>query len=160
MATKQLYYEDIEVGTEVTPLAKVASTQMLVKWAGGSGDFNPLHYEDTFAASQGVGSPIVHGALKRAWLGNLMTSWIGDEGFLKKLSCQYRGMDYPRKMASMFGVAEGETWWCKGKVTNKYVEDDQHIVECEIWVENGQGEKTVPGSATVVLPARGKSRGK
>lgn len=156
MATKQLYYEDVEVGAEVTPLAKVASTQMLVKWAGGSGDFNPLHYEDTFAASQGVDSPIIHGALKRAWLGHLMTDWIGDEGFIKKLSCQYRGMDHPRKMASMFGVAEGETWWCKGKVTNKYVEDDQHIVECEIWVENGQGEKTVPGSATVVLPGRGK----
>jgi hypothetical protein len=154
MAKKQLYYEDVEVGTEVTPVEKVASSLMLVKWAGASGDFNPLHYEDSFAESQGVGSPIVHGALKRAWLGHLVTAWIGDEGFLKKLSCQYRGMDYPRKMASMMAPAEGETWLCKGKVTNKFVEDDQHVVECEIWVENGQGEKTVPGSATVILPSR------
>lgn len=153
MAKKQIYYEDVEVGSEVTPLAKVATTQMLVRWAGASGDFNPLHYEDTFAANQGVGGPIVHGALKRAWLGHLMTDWIGDEGFLKKLSCQYRGMDYPRKMASMMSPAEGETWWCKGTVTNKYVEDDQHIVECEIWVENAKGEKTTPGAATVILPS-------
>ncbi len=43
MVKKQLYYEDVEVGSEVTPLAKVATTQMLVKWAGVSGDFNPLH---------------------------------------------------------------------------------------------------------------------
>jgi len=154
MAKKQLYYEDVEVGSEVTPIAKVASTLMLVKWAGASGDFNPLHFDDNFAVTQGTGGIIVHGALKRSWLGHLMSAWIGDEGFLKKLSCQYRGMDYPRKMASMMDPAEGETWWCKGKVANKYVEDDQHIVECEIWVENGQGEKTTPGSATVILPSK------
>lgn len=151
---KQLYYEDVEVGTEVTPVAKVATTQMLVRWAGSSGDFNPLHYEDTFAASQGVGSPIVHGQLKRAWLGQLMASWIGDEGFLKKLSCQFRGMDYPRKMKDIGEPAEGETWWCKGRVTNKYVEGEQHVVECEIWVENGKRRKTTPGTATVILPSR------
>ncbi|TET40013.1 MAG: hypothetical protein E3J65_02370 [Dehalococcoidia bacterium] len=151
---KQLYYEDVEVGSEVTPLAKIATTQMLVKWAGASGDFNPLHYEDTFAANQGVGSPIVHGALKRAWLGHLMTDWIGEQGLLKRLSCQYRGMDKPRKMASMISPEEGETWWCKGTVTKKYIEDDQHIVECDIWVENGREEKTTPGTATVILPSR------
>jgi len=151
---KQLYYEDVEVGSEVIPLAKIATTEMLVKWAGASGDFNPLHYEDTFAANQGVGSPIVHGALKRAWLGHLMTDWIGEQGVLKRLSCQYRGMDYPRKMKDMGTPEEGETWWCKGTVTKKYVEDAQHIVECDIWVENGKGEKTTPGTATVILPSR------
>lgn len=154
MAKKQVYYEDVEVGSEITPLSKVATSQMLVRWAGASGDFNPLHYDDTFAGTQGTGGTIVHGALKRAWLVNLVTDWIGDEGFVKKFSCQYRGMDYPRKMASMFAPEEGETWWCKGKVTNKRVEDDQHIVECEIWVENGKGEQTTPGAATVTLPSR------
>jgi len=34
---RQLYYEDVEVGTEVTPLAKIATTRMLVQWAGASG---------------------------------------------------------------------------------------------------------------------------
>jgi len=149
---KQLYYEDVEVGTEVTPVVKIATTQMLVRWAGASGDFNPLHYEDTFAANQGVGSPIVHGQLKRAWLGHLMTNWIGDGGFLKKLSCQFRAMDYPRKMKDISEPAEGETWWCKGRVTNKYIDGEQHVVECEIWVENGKGEKTTLGAATVILP--------
>jgi len=154
---KQLYYEDVEIGTEVTPLAKVATTQMLVRWAGASGDFVPLHYEHDFAKTQGVGEPIVHGMLKRAWLGQLMTDWIGEEGELKKLSCQYRGMDYPRKMKKYFEPCEGETWWCKGKVTKKYVKDDKYFVECEIWVENGKGEKTTPGTALVILPSRSKN---
>jgi len=128
---------------------------MLVKWAGASGDFNPLHYENAFAASSGVGTPIIHGALKRQWLIQLMTDWIGEEGTLQKFSCQYRAMDYPRAMKTMTEAEEGETWQCKGKVTKKYAEDGEHYVDCNIWVENGKGEVTTPGKATVVLPFRG-----
>jgi hypothetical protein len=152
--TEQIYYEDVEVGSEITPLAKIATTRMLVQWAGATGDFNPLHYEDDFATTMGVGAPIVHGALKRAWLGQLMTDWIGGEGRLKKMSCQYRGMDYPRKMKTIDEPLDGETWWCRGKVTGKHVDGDDHMVECEIWVENGKGERTTPGSALVALPTR------
>ncbi|MFC2060022.1 MaoC/PaaZ C-terminal domain-containing protein [Chloroflexota bacterium] len=152
--SKQLCWEDIEIGNEITPLPKVATTQMLVKWAGASGDFNPLHYEDTFAANQGVGKPIVHGQLKRAWLVQMITDWIGETGTLKRFSCQFRGMDYPRSMKSLSEYHEGETWWCKGKVTDRYVAGDEHCLDCDIWVENGKGEKTTPGKATVVLPSR------
>lgn len=154
---KQLCYEDVEVGTEVTPLAKIATTQMLVQWAGASGDRNPLHYDDDFAKSQGVGAPIVHGALKRAWLGQLVTDWIGEQGELRKLSCRYRGMDYPRKMKTMEKPQEGETWWCKGKVSKKYADGGEHFVECEIWLENGKGDKTTTGTAVVILPTQGKA---
>ena len=153
--SKQLYWEDVEVGTEVTTLSKVASTQRLVKWAGASGDFNPLHYEDTFAASQGVGKPIIHGQLKRAWLVQLMTDWIGVQGILRKFACQFRAMDYPRLMKDLSSPQEGETWECKGKVTKKYVEGEEHCVDCDIWIENGKGEMTTPGTATAILPSRG-----
>ena len=152
---KQVYWEDVEEGGEVTTLPKVATTVMLVRWAGASGDFNPLHYDNSFAAGQGVGKPIVHGALKRQWLVHLMTDWAGEEGTLKNLSCQYRQMDYPRSMKSMGQPEEGETWQCKGQVTKKHVEGDEHCVDCNIWVENEKGEVTTPGKATVVLPSRG-----
>ncbi|MGA2158430.1 MAG: MaoC/PaaZ C-terminal domain-containing protein [Dehalococcoidia bacterium] len=153
---EQIYYEDLEVGYEITPLKKVATTRMLVQWAGASGDFNPLHYEEDFAKNLGVGHPIVHGALKRAWLVNLMTDWIGEEGRLKKLSCRYRGMDYPRKMKNFDEPLDGETWWCKGKVIRKYVEGGELLAECEIWVENGKGDKTTLGHALAVLPSKSK----
>ncbi|MCJ7743241.1 MAG: hypothetical protein MUO99_01600 [Dehalococcoidales bacterium] len=151
---KQLYWDDIKEGDEVTTLPKIATTQMLVKWAGASGDMNPLHWDEHFAAGQGVGKPIVHGALKRQWLVQLMTDWAGEEGFLRKFSCQYRSMDWPRPMATMFNPEEGETWNCKGKVIKKYVEGDEPLVDCDIWVENGKGEMTTPGKATVMLPKR------
>lgn len=143
----------MEVGTEITPLAKVATTQMLVKWAGASGDFVPLHYDDAFARSQGLPGIIVHGALKRQWLVQLITGWMGDGGTLKKFSCQYRAIDFPRPMKTLAEPQEGETWWCKGQVTKKYVENNEHLVECDIWVENGKGEVTTPGKATVILPS-------
>lgn len=152
---KQIYWEDVNEEDEVTPLPKVATRLMLVRWAGASGDFNPLHYEDAFAAAQGVGKPVVHGALKRQWLVQLMTDWIGEQGTLKKFSCQYRQMDYPRSMKTMSEPEEGETWWCKGKITKKYIEDGDHYVDCDIGIENGKGEVTTPGTATVILPSRG-----
>ena len=128
---------------------------MLVKWAAAAADFNPLHFDLPFAESQGVGKPIVHGQLKRAWLIQLMTDWIGPEGWLKKFSCQFRGMDYPLNMKSITEPAEDKvTHWCKGKVTDKRIENGDHLVDCEIWVEDEKGKRTTPGTATVVLPSR------
>ena len=95
---KQIYYEDVNIGDDVPPLAKIATTRMLVEWAGATGDLLALHYEQDFAMAMGLSAIIVHGPLKYAWLGQLVKDWIRERGELKKLSCQFRGMDYPRKM--------------------------------------------------------------
>ena len=140
---KQLYFEDVEAGTEITPLTKKPTTQQLVKWAGASEDFNQIHYDKDFALGRGLSGVIVHGRLKNAFLIQMMTDWIGDEGMLRKVAVQHRAMDYP-----------DHTMTCKGKVTGKSVEDGEHLVECEIWTENEKGDKTAPGTARVVLPSR------
>jgi hypothetical protein len=44
---------------------------------------------------------------------------------------------------------------CRGVVTRTYLDGDQGLVDLEIWTENPQGQKTTPGTATVVLPRRG-----
>ncbi len=144
--TPQLFYEDVEVGQELPPLVKRPTTQQLVQYAGASGDFYQIHYDKDFALQNNLPGVIIHGALKNAWLGQLVTDWIGEHGTLRKLSCQYRAMDVP-----------GDTLTCKGVVTRKYVENGQCLVECDIWLENGKGERTTPGSATVALPSRATS---
>ena len=84
---------------------------------------------------------ILHGALKNAFLGQLMTDYAGHEGTLKKLSVQYRAMDIP-----------GTPVFAKGTVKKKYVKDGENFVECEIWLENHEGKSTTPGYGIVTLP--------
>jgi len=141
--TEQLYYEDVVVGSEITPLVKQPTTRQLVMWAGAVGDYLPIHYDKDFAQSRGLPGVIVHGQLVGAFLGQLITDWIGEQGVLRKLSCSYKGMNYP-----------GEALTCRGEVTKKYVRDGQYYVECDLWVENSKGEKTASGMAIVMLPSR------
>jgi hypothetical protein len=128
---------------------------MLVRFAGASGDFNPAHYEDSFAKAAGQERAFVHGQLKRAWLVQLMVDWLGgNPGRLKKLSCRFRSIDLPRIMKTIGEPHEGETWTCGGKVTKKYEEDGHYLVQCDIWIENGLGEKTTTGTAIAELPSQ------
>ena len=139
-----LYWEDVREGMDLPSLVKCPNTQQLVKWAGASGDYYQIHYDTAFAQGTGLPGVIVHGALKNAFLGQMITDWIGEQGTLERLSCQYRGMDVP-----------DDTLTSSGKVTRKYREGDRYLVDCEIWVENGRGEATTPGAATVALPSKG-----
>lgn len=141
--TDQIYFEDVQEGSEVTPIRKDPTTQQLVKYAGASGDYYQIHYDLNYAKGNNLPDVILHGALKCAWLGQLMTDWIGEEGTLKSLTTQYRGMDVPG--TPMFG---------KGVVTKKYSQDGENLVDCDIWLEDHQGKKTTPGAATVALPSR------
>jgi hypothetical protein len=154
MSRPKVYWDDIEIGAELPTMPKIADTVTSVKWAAAIGAYNPLMYEDAFAKTQGMQGPIVHGQLKLGWLVHFLTGWMGEEGTLSKISCEYRGIDYPRNMKTINEPEDGETWICKGKVVGKYVDGEDHCVDLEIGVENGKGLVTTPGTATVILPSR------
>lgn len=141
--SKQIYFEDVEEGAEVPTLEKNPTTQQLVKYAGASGDYYQIHYDLNFAKANNLPDVILHGALKNAFLGQIVTDWMGEEGTLRKLSVQYRGMDVP-----------GTPIYGKGVVKRKFSENGENLVECEIWLENHEGQKTTPGKAVVALPSR------
>ncbi len=141
---EQVFYEDVEVGSEIPSLVKRTTRRQLVQWAGASGDFYEIHYNKDFALASGLPDVILHGRLKSAYLGQMLTDWIGLEGNLKKYNVRYRGMDFPDQDLT-----------CKGKVTKKYAQDNEHLVELDIWTENPKSEKTITGSAVVSLPSRG-----
>jgi acyl dehydratase len=152
---KQIYWEDIKIGDEISPLTKIPTTMMLVKWAGAFGDFNPLHYENNFAINfMKTSGIIVHGTLKRQWLIQMLTDWAGDNGWLKSISTQFKAMDYPRGMQTLVSAADGDTLQCQGTVIGKTDKDGEHQVECEIRLVNGKGEITTSGKAVVLLPTR------
>jgi acyl dehydratase len=139
----QVYFEDIAEGQEIAELKKNCSTQQLVLWAAGSGDFYQIHYDQDFAKGTGLSGIIVHGALKNAFLGQFLHDWIGEKGTLRKFGCSYRGMDLPNQEIR-----------CRGVVTKKYSDGGKHFVELDVWTENPQGKKTSPGTALVTLPSK------
>ncbi len=171
------YWEDVQVGEELTPVVKGPLTVTdVIAWLVGSGTtpfirahriglafrrahpgayaanelgipdiVERVHWENAYAQKVGVPAAYDYGPQRASWLAHLMTNWIGDDGRLKTLKFQVRQHNLI-----------GDTTWCKGKVTGKYVKDGESIVECEIWAENQRGDVTLPGSATVVLPTRGQ----
>lgn len=104
-----------------------------------------LHWEKERANELGIPLPYDYGALRETFLTNLITNWMGDNGWLWKLSCQHRVFCYM-----------GDTYWVKGEVTDKRVEDGHHVVDLKVWVENQWGVTTTPGNAVVILPTRDK----
>ena len=141
--TQQLYFEDVQEGQEIE-LKITPSTQQLVQWAAGSGDFYQIHYDQDFARSTGLQGVIVHGALKHALLGRMLWEWVRYDGRIKRYAVSYRGMDVP-----------GQEMTCRGIVKAKRQENGENLVELEIWTENPEGQRTTPGTATVILPSRG-----
>jgi acyl dehydratase len=139
----QVYFDDVKEGQDILTLEKTPTTRTLVQWAGASGDYFELHYDKDFAKSLGNADVLVHGRLEAAYLTQLLTDWIGEKGQIKKMSVQYRGNAFP-----------GQKLLCKGKVTKKYKQGSENLVDLEIFVENPQGQKVTPGTATVALPSK------
>jgi acyl dehydratase len=133
-------WDAVREGQELPTLEKSPGVTQLVKYAAGSGDFNPLHHDYAFPQAKQIGSIIVHGRFKYASLGELVSNWLGHNGRVQKLSCQYRGMDTPNQPIR-----------CKGTVKRKWEEGGKKLAQLEIWTENAKGERTTPGEAIVVF---------
>ena len=95
------------------------------------------------ADSAGLPGAYDYGCQRCCWMGHLLTNWVGDHGFVKKMYVELR----------RFNVL-GDTTWCKGKVTGKREENGEHLVDMDVWGENQRKEVTMKGTATVRLPSK------
>ena len=102
-----------------------------------------VHWSEDLALKTGNPAPYDYGAQRMAWLCQLMTNWIGDEGMVRQFRADLRQFNYV-----------GDTTWCKGKVLEKYDDNSQNLVKCEIWCEDQRGRITGRGEAVVALPSR------
>jgi acyl dehydratase len=127
---------NVRVGQEIPELVKHPTTRQLVQYAGAQGDFYEIHYDQAYAKSVGLPGVILHGLLKAAFLGQLVTDWLGDAGTLETFEVSYRGIDVP-----------GRPYRCRGTVTRV----DGKQAELEVWGEDESGKKTTVGTATVRL---------
>ena len=73
-------WSDVEVGTQLPALTVRLQRVNLVMYAGASGDFNPIHWNQRFARAVGLPDVIAHGMLTMASAGRVVTDWVGDPG--------------------------------------------------------------------------------
>ncbi|MEU0523889.1 MaoC family dehydratase [Streptomyces niveus] len=79
MAT-QIAYKDVEIGTELPAAVFPVTRDTLVRYAGASGDFNPIHWNEKFALEVGLPDVIAHGMFTMAEAVRVVTDWVGDPG--------------------------------------------------------------------------------
>lgn len=73
-------WSDVEVGDALPSITARLQRVNLVMYAGASGDFNPIHWNETFAKAVGLPDVIAHGMLTMATAGRVVTDWVGDPG--------------------------------------------------------------------------------
>ncbi|AXG78344.1 MaoC family dehydratase [Streptomyces paludis] len=76
--TAKIGYDDVEVGTELPAQSFPVTRATLVQYAGASGDFNPIHWNEKFAKEVGLPDVIAHGMFTMAEAVRVVTDWVGD----------------------------------------------------------------------------------
>jgi acyl dehydratase len=87
-------FDEISVGDQIPPLAKVVRREDVKAYADASGDQNPLHQDDAFARSVGFPGIIGHGMFTMAHLTKSLTDWLGDPAALRSIQVQFRAVVY------------------------------------------------------------------
>lgn len=105
--------------------------------------YSQQHEDFNLAAQRGMPGPFDNGVMRFAWVAPLVTNWIGDDGFLRKLYVQV-------KTPNIYG----DITWYKGKVSGKVIEQKDGIVKLDLSGVNQEGVTTTEGKAEVVLPRR------
>jgi len=88
-----VYFDDVKVGDEIPPLVKGPIRQIqLTRYAGASGDFNPIHWSERIARSVGLPGVIAHGMYTMAQAGKFVAEWAGDPGAVTEFGVRFSAM--------------------------------------------------------------------
>ena len=129
----------------IPELCRQATPRTLVQFAGATEDFHEIHYDREAAERAGLPDIILQGYLKKSYLAEAVTNWVGSPQRLRRLSAEYRGLDMPSR--------EGwpQTFTVRGTVTRRWEEGGEKLVEVTLEGYDGGGRLTTPGRAVVAL---------
>jgi acyl dehydratase len=114
----------------------------IVQYAGTSGDYNPLHTDETYAKEvAGYPTAFAHGMLSMGLTGTMLTNWVGD-GRLTKYGVRFSRQVWP-----------GDTLTAKATVEALREESGQHFVDLAVSTTNQKGEEVVTGNASARVDA-------
>jgi acyl dehydratase len=143
MQTTPLYYDEVQIGDEapVWTVPRLSRTQ-IVRYAGASGDFNPIHHDEKFSVRAGNETVFAHGMLSMGLMGKMLTDWVGD-GNLRNFRVRFVNRVWPM-----------DTVAYKAVVTDKQEEHGEYIISADVYAENQYGARTIEGSMRAALPKR------
>ena len=113
----------------------------LVRYAGASGDFNPIHHDETFARAAGNPTVFGHGMLTAGFVARCLTDFVG-AGNLRRYKVRFATRVWP-----------GDTITCGGRITRRYEEAGETRVDGEVTATTQRGETAVAGTFTAAVPA-------
>lgn len=87
--TATLRFADVSVGTQLPPLQVPIMRASMIRYAGASGDFNVIHWNERIATAVGLPNVITHGMLTMAEAGRLLTNWAGDPGAVEEFGVRF-----------------------------------------------------------------------
>ncbi len=137
------YWEDVQEGEALPEVRVEALTRTdFVRYAGASGDFNPIHHDQTFAEASGNPTVFAMGMLNAGILSRVATKFAGRPN-VRRFSVRFATRAWP-----------GDAVICSGKVTRKFEEGGEKRVEGELKAANQKGETLISGSFVAALPTR------
>ncbi len=138
------HFEDVTPGEKLGPLVKGPYNVMqAAKFSSMNGDYYPGHYDTGWATQKDrVPNVVAHGLQVTTYLSQLVTDWMGRDGFLSRYTSQVRAQTYV-----------GDTLNFYGEVTEKSA-DDAGRVSIKLWGEKADGTRVIDGSAVVLLTRR------
>ncbi|MFG2790425.1 MaoC family dehydratase [Streptomyces sp. NPDC048419] len=138
--TAKIAYDGVEVGTELPAQTFTVTRATLVQYAGASGDFNPIHWNEKFANEVGLPDVIAHGMFTMAEAVRVVTDWTGDPGAVVEYGVRFtRPVVVPND-------DQGATIEVSGKVAVKL---DDNRVRVDLTATSG-GQKVLGMSRAVV----------
>lgn len=95
---------DLQPGAQIPEIRVTPDKYLTVRYAGASGDFNPIHIDEEFAKAVGLPGRILHGLWTMAQVARAQTEAAGGPEHLKRLSVQFRGMGRPEQEVLVTGT--------------------------------------------------------
>ncbi|MDA8358036.1 MAG: MaoC/PaaZ C-terminal domain-containing protein [Actinomycetota bacterium] len=141
MGERKLVYEDVAVGDAGPPRTHVLTRTDLVRYAGASGDFNPMHHDEVKAQAAGQPSVFGHGMFSMGLLGTAITDYVG-VGNVTRYKVRFARQTWPDEELTTSVVVSG-----------KREEGGRRLVDLDVRLVNQDGEEKVVGEATAEVPA-------
>jgi acyl dehydratase len=143
MAAAERYWEDVKEGDALPEVRVETLTRTdFVKYAGASGDFNPIHHDQTFAEASGNPTVFAMGMLNAGILSRVVTAFAGRPN-VRRYQVRFATRAWP-----------GDDVVCRGRVTRKLQQGADKLVEGELEAVNQKGETLISGTFVAALPSR------